>query len=306
MSHILDTLRKRRELLRNLKYNEDKARLGALLEWLDSNAETKLILDKLRVEVDVASLMPSSTGYPRPPKAVTPEEVHAFGLHLMEKCGAGLPLHTLAHKYNIKPSFRTNRVQDYVDEAMTAYVNPFLDYVESDLEQHEEAITAEKVAEFRFGHVLSSDFRKAFRQTGEAFDRIGNFLMSSHAEESWFNVGTMCREAMNTFIRELRGQNLIDVTWPVKQGDTKGILKRLIAGTGCDGQFGDTLAALVDAAWGHAACIVHRTLTTKTEALRAYLWTAMVLAEVFFIIRLPSGNPRSTTNQMSTDAAQPS
>src|SRR4051812_32950008 len=105
MPHVLDEFRTRRELTRNLTHTDDRIRLLGLLEWLESEIQTKPILDTLRRKIDAQTLIPKTTGFPHPPSASTPTEVQAFGLFLLEGCKRpGHGLHTQAHSYNIRPS----------------------------------------------------------------------------------------------------------------------------------------------------------------------------------------------------------
>lgn len=287
MATVLDQFLQRRGLLDGLRFDEDRQRLGATLDWLEAQSETLPILNRLRSAVDAKSLVSEKQGFPRPPRTTTPTEVQAFGLFLMEGCRRGRSLHTLAHAYNIKPSYGASRGQEYVDEAMQRYIIPFIDFVQSELEARGEMTTPEQIMEDRFGLVQSPEFQQRFPRTLAALERIGQFCSSASAEGAWFNVGTSCREALNTFVDELRGHGLIDPTWDSTKGNTKGILKQLVAARVSDGRFGDALTALVTATWDYASSTLHRPATNKPEALRAYLWTALAITEMAQLLKLP-------------------
>ena len=142
-------------------------------------------------------------------------------------------------------------------------------------------LSPEHVLELRFGSVLSPEFARYFPRTTAALDRVGQFCGSAHADGAWFNVGTSCREAFNTFVEELRGHGLVVPDENLKKGDVKGHLRQLLGVSGSSGRHEIALADLVDAAWALVACTLHRSATTKAEALRTYLWTSLVMSEVF-------------------------
>jgi len=102
---------------------------------MESQVEIKPILDGLRRQVDLKKLIPKKTGFPYPPNTNTPVEVQAFGLFLLEECRAGRGLRVSANSYNIKPA-GASRAQDYINQAMTNYIRPFLDYVDQELRTH--------------------------------------------------------------------------------------------------------------------------------------------------------------------------
>jgi len=133
MSDILLEFRKRRELLENLRANEDKQRLTTLLNWMEAQPEINRFSDDLRSKVDPKTLIPKRSGFPRPPNTNSPLEVQAFGLFLMEECRRGHSLHVSGHAYNVKPA-GASRAQHYIDEAVVKYVNPFLDSVVQELQ----------------------------------------------------------------------------------------------------------------------------------------------------------------------------
>jgi hypothetical protein len=90
----------------------------------------------------------------------------------------------------------------------------------------------------------------------------------------------MCREALNSYVAELRVKNIIDPSWNFKEGDTKGLLKHLVTGVAASCRFTSTLVALVDSVWDHTQTILHRPSTTKEQALRVFMWTGLSIAEV--------------------------
>lgn len=46
-----------------------------------------------------------------------------------------------------------------------------------------------------------------------------------------------------------------------------------------DGRFRDTFLDVVDAVWNHAQSLTHRDAATKEDALRASLWTGLLVSE---------------------------
>ncbi|MDB6024477.1 MAG: hypothetical protein JWM68_700 [Verrucomicrobiales bacterium] len=109
----------------------------------------------------------------------------------MDKCKSTTGgLYTWCHQLNIRPRFSTDRAQDYIDEAMATFINPFLDYVKAQLEEHGEATVPEKLADLFSAKVFSPKFYSDFPQTAAAIQRISNFCARQEAEGSWFTAGT--------------------------------------------------------------------------------------------------------------------
>lgn len=122
-------------MLENVGVREITPRLISLLKWMDAQAEIKRILDDLRSNNLLTSLV--NSGDPQryakaAAEAGSPEEVAAVGLAMAELCGAGnriTPLFQIAKQFGVTIRPGSNYVGDYSDAALRRYVEPLLNYV---------------------------------------------------------------------------------------------------------------------------------------------------------------------------------
>ena len=121
-------LTERAEVLTNAKYQDVTGRLTHLLEWMDSQAPIREIMNSLRITGMGAKLI-SEASYQSPPKAHTMDEIAGVGLALIEACrGPGMALFQAASKVGIRAA-GSNSVDDHSNEALHRYILPFLNYV---------------------------------------------------------------------------------------------------------------------------------------------------------------------------------
>ena len=274
MKSIIAEFRERRAHLSTLRYGDDKGRLLDLLKWLEAQPEVNAMLVELRKSTDVNKLV-SPHGFR--PKASTRAEIAAIGLYMMDRTKDGLGLYTTASKIHVSPKHRSGKAQDYIDEAMTCYVNPLLDHVEAGLNDLGESVTIETAANLRFSLLDDPAFQSAFPDTNQALKQIAKDCGQPQDRGSWFQVAASCREALGVFVRELQGQQRLTPAPELKQGDTKGILKQLAKERS---DTSDALIKLIQAVWDYVQSNVHRQAATKQEALRVYLWTGLLISEV--------------------------
>ncbi len=279
MKIVLDEFHKRREHLSTIRYGDDRGRLSDLLVWLEAQPEINRMILELRSAVDVSKLF-SPHGFR--PKASTQDEIAAVGLHLLDMAKNGMSLHGSAIKLGISPTYGGGNAQDYVDETMTCYINPFLDHVETGLENLGDSVTVENVAELRFGLLNDPAFQSAFPATAESLKKIGEYCGQSEDSGSWFHVAASCRETLGTFVRELQSQQRVIPLSELKQGDTKGILKQLVRERA---DVSDALVELIQAVWVYVQSNVHRQAATKSDALRVYLWTGLLISEIWLLVK---------------------
>lgn len=282
MPEILTRLREQMSFLRQLHFTHSAKPIVETLAMLNGDVETKAILDDLRRQVDVGTLV-SKGPFPSPPNVSNLTEKCAVGLHLMEQCqGSNIP--NLVNKYHIRgASMRT--IPDYAKALMDQFIYPLLEYVETRLVEKGSAITPEKATEFSRTKILTPEFGREFPATFEAIGKIAAYNATDHAADAWFTVGIQCREALNTFVGELRAKGLLGPSVDLKAGDTKGWLKRLVAGANPGDRFTDTLTELVASVWNHTQTILHRTSTTKEQALRVFMWSSLAIAEVYSLMQ---------------------
>jgi hypothetical protein len=105
----------RAAVLRNLHFEEATGRLKSFIDWMEAQPVLQNILTALRRKADGPAIMLQGNRH-RPPPANSPEEIASVGLALMETCrnedfAGGCVARGIA------PSYRTNAVQAYVDEA---------------------------------------------------------------------------------------------------------------------------------------------------------------------------------------------
>ena len=279
MKTVLDELRKRREHLSTLRFGDDNGRLSDLLVWLEAQPEINRMIVELRSMVDVSKLF-SLHGFR--PKTSNQEEVTAVGLHLLDKAKGGVNLYISAIQLSIRPQYGSDNAQNYIDEAMACYINPFLDHLETGLENLGDSVTVEDVAELRFGLLNDLAFQSAFPATAESLKKIGEYCGQSEDGGSWFHVAASCREALATFVRELQSQQKVTPAPELKQGDTKGILKQLARERA---DVSDVLLELIQSVWTYVQSNVHRQAATKSDALRVYLWTGLLISEIWLLAK---------------------
>jgi len=241
---------------------------------LEAQPEVNAILVGLRKSTDVSKLI-SPHGFR--PKASTQAEIAAIGLYMIDRTKDGLGLRTTASKIHVNPKHRSRMAQDYIDEAMTCYINPLLDHVEAALNDLGGGVTVESVAHLRFSLFDDPGFETAFPNTNRALNQIAQYCGQPEDHGSWFHVAASCREALGVFVRELQAQQELTPAPELKQGDTKGMLKQLAAERS---DTSDALIRLIQAVWDYVQANVHRQAATRQEALRAYLWTGLLISEV--------------------------
>lgn len=281
MSRIIEQFRERRQFLGRIQYNNDRAPIVDMLDWLESDIETKSILDALRARVPSEPLIPKNQHFRNPPQVSNPDQACLFALFLMEQCkSTNQGLWRVAYQYGIDSRFSSSGVQGNIDAAMERFIGPLLDYIETELVKIIESFSVEQSVDLFSNKVFSLSFRYEFPNTHDAFKKLSQYCASSQADDAWNTVGNMCRDALNTYVQELRAKNLLDPSWDFKAGDTKGLLKQLVATVDTSSRFGSTLQALIGAVWDYTQVILHRPQATKEQALRDFMWTALAIAEI--------------------------
>ena len=278
MRTVLDEFQKRRGHLSTIRFGDEKGRLTDFLDWMEKQPEVAQILAVLRT-IQVENLF-SPHGFR--PRANTQEDVCAIGLYLLDKIKAGVGLHAVAIKHGIRPEFGGSRGQDYVDEAMRSYIDPLCDHIEAALESLGDKISVEDAVQTRFDLLTEAEFGKMFPATNTALKRIAEYCAQPEDTGSWFHVATSCREILGTLVRELQGLGAVTPALELKQGDTKGILKQFVKERS---SASDTLVDLIQAIWSYVQSTVHRQAASKQDAVRAYLWTGLLISEIWMLVR---------------------
>ena len=122
------------------------------------------------------------------------------------------------------------------------------------------------------------------RQAGILIVADHKEMTKTDEDGAWFNIGNLCRETLKAFALELQSISGIPAPEGIKEADVKGILKYLLKQLKGDGRFEETLEKLLVSVWDHAQSVLHRQTSTKSQASRLFLWTALVIYEFAYLI----------------------
>ncbi len=283
MTTILDEFQERRSLLIDVNFEDAGPRLGSLIEWLDGQSIIKTIIEQIRAKTSAEDLL-KDCNFNNPPKASSPDEIAAIGIFLMERCRDGGDLWKLAYSNGINPSYSTNKPQDYSDEAFNRFIEPTLNMIGSKLTELEEGITPEDLIQSRLVSLLSYSFRYSYPETTKILEKISSDLTESDSDQLWSNIGNSCRRALLAFTQELRNNVNVPIPKEFKEGDVKKVTRHILKEEGLTGKYTETLSKLMDALWDHIQTILHRRHSTRSDAERCYLWTALVISEIVNLV----------------------
>jgi len=283
MAELLDEFDRRNSLLSGINYNHANIRISGFLDWLESQPKTRQILDDLRNKISVTNLLKDSTRF-NPPNASTPEEVASVGIFFMEKAREGKEIFHICYNHGVTPSYTTSEVQAYLDELMERFIIPTVDYIRTCLGEITESVKADNLISQTFTQLKTASFGKQYPSTSEYLGKIEKELAKTDENGAWFNIGNLCRETLKAFALEL--QSVLDITalGEIKEADVKGILRYLLKQLKGNGRFEETLERLLVSVWDHAQSVLHRQTTTKSQASRLFLWTALAIYEFAYLI----------------------
>jgi len=286
---VLDELLRRISYLKDIGFEEAPRRYAAFLDWLEGQPTTKEILTRLRKTADIEKIC-KSCGPRHPPAAATPEEIARVGLHFFEYCkedGKNLPGLFLGFGLNSK--WGGSQINGYFASAIDTYIQPFLNFLVHEIGKKDELLSADDVATFRMSMILSSDFGSRFPITSEALAKLSKEFFALDHSENWFNAANSCRELLKRFSRELYAVLKEDIPVGIKAGDVKALVKYVVAKRYPSGRTKDTLGQLINSVWDHTQCLLHNENATKSEAMRIYLWTALLISEIYGLETSDSG-----------------
>lgn len=129
MNTLLDEFQYRRSSLNDMNYGEVNSRLLGFLEWIMSNELTAGIHEEIWDDERVKELLESRDPN-KPPSATTPEDIAMLGLFFIQTASEGNELWSMSGDYGIRPSYKTNSIQDITNEVISRYIEPALDYFE--------------------------------------------------------------------------------------------------------------------------------------------------------------------------------
>lgn len=131
--------------LENADFQVVGGRLAALLDWMESQAEIKQVLNKLR-ETGRGKQLISTASRQRPVQACTNEEIAMVGLEIMEQCrDSKAELFRVALGLGCE-EYGVNSIGAHSDKAIRSYIKPFLNYVLRQLPAEESASGVVQVA----------------------------------------------------------------------------------------------------------------------------------------------------------------
>jgi hypothetical protein len=276
---LSDEFNQRILTLRNVHFDDATGRLIALLEWLESEPVTKALLDELTAKVDVEKLF-KGAGFHRRPRADTRDEIAAVGVQLIRECREHpAPFFKICFALNIRGPYHSGNFQDANDAGLREYVVPFLEYIEGGLMHAAAHYSPDAIANNRVAELLSDPFSKLLPRTAANLNRLAGEFLRPEAEVAWQNVGNSCRQALIEFASEIHETSGFELPPDIEVANVKGLLKHIGGRIFGEGRFRDTLLTLVDAVWNHAQSITHRSAASKEDALRAFLWTGLVISE---------------------------
>ncbi|NQV26949.1 MAG: hypothetical protein HQ518_21575 [Rhodopirellula sp.] len=128
MPDLSDEFEYRLSLVRNLAYDEAQARLAGFYDWLRSEPETLVIVERLENETGAAEILEAGS-HRSPPNASTPEQIAGVGLLLVRQIKDGAAAYDLSERYGITPSFNSAKLQDYFAAVFDRFVAPAFEYI---------------------------------------------------------------------------------------------------------------------------------------------------------------------------------
>jgi hypothetical protein len=282
--NLIDEFKWRLSVLNAAHFDDLSGRLTDILKWLKSQPATKRILDHLENSVDVNTLF-DGAGLRAPPKSNTVEEIATIGFALIEM-SEKRPFAQLCVSYNIRPRSNSRNYGDIADEGLQRYVLPFFDYVATELERQANDFAPAAVIDTKVIALLSSRlFVRDFPETRRHFDSMSREFLRPDSEVEWQNVANSCRQTLIDFLAEIRAVIPIEDVGDTKTGDVKNLARHVIRAAHGSGKFSETLETLIRATWDHVQSVIHRRSTTKEQALRVYVLTAIAVDELAQLVQ---------------------
>jgi hypothetical protein len=274
----LQEVQRRIQFLHSLSFDDASARFDGFLAWMESEPATLRVLTELRQLVDAEKLMEGCNPH-RAPMAKTPEDVARLGLFIFEYCREH-PDHLPGLLFTMGCHDSYHDLDDDFRTALGKFINPFLNYLQTELQAQPAALSLEAAVQFRRDTLLDESFAKFFPGTARLWGNLSKEMTAFTDSENWFNIANSCREVMKQFAQELLLKSSVQRPEALKAGDVKGLVRHMLSTAGLSGRSHDALADLVSAAWDYTQAILHNKDASRAQAVRAYLWTGMVIAEL--------------------------
>lgn len=292
---VHDEVVRRISYLESVSFDDAPPRFEGFLSWLECEPTTLRILTTLRQGTDIDKLTEGGGPYSAP-KVQTPEDVARIGLFIFEYCREhpdNLP--DLLFSLGCHDSSYNNFHVDFTN-AVGKFINPFLRYLQEELREAPATVTLEEVVQFRRDSLLGPAFDSSFPETSRLLRNLSREMTSFTESENWFNIANSCRELLKRFSQELHQVSSLPAPEETKEGDFKGLVRYFLSKQMESGRQQDALVKLTSGAWDYVQSLLHDQNTCRSEAIRAYLWSGMVIAEMFALThtaqQIASGNPR--------------
>ncbi|SRR6266496_1305114 len=273
---LINELRKWRSMLTNVTADNASPRLIAILDWLCKEVATKRIIESLVASVDQSKVFQSN----RQGRIVarTLEERAFAGYALITNCRKH-SFYRWCMQYDVRGPYRSSNINEITRAGITEYVEPFLDYVQSELVAVLSDTTSTSIIETRLSACLEEAIAAHLPTTSELMSKIASEFSRSDSDVHWQNVGNSCREALKSAIRELVEITQLTLPADVHLGNVKRIAE-LITSRSATSDSRGTLSKLTGAVWDHAQTVTHRDAITKEDALRLFVWTTLAISEL--------------------------
>lgn len=284
----LQEVQRRIGFLQGISFDDGPSRFEGFLSWMESEPAILLVLTNLRQSTDLDKLT-EGCGFHSPPKLRTPNDVARVGLFIMEysrENPQNLP--GLLFNLGCHDSSCNNFHVDF-QNALDKYINPFLNYLQEELQSQPSTISLDTVVEYRRKQILDAAFSRAFPETSRLWQNLSKEMTAFTDSENWFNIANSCREVLKAFAQEFQKKSGLTIPDTVKAGDFKGIMRHVLSGNRDRSRERDAIASLATAAWDYVQILLHNKDASRIQAIRGYLWTGMVIAEISTMI-----NPEAT------------
>lgn len=276
-----DELKRRIAYLSGTSFLDAPTRLTGFLNWLETEPTTQSILIRLRGQSDINAIL-QGCGQGIPPKVSEPEDVARVGLFIIERCKENPDTSRLAGLlFNLSCDTSLNNFDFTFEDAIRKYIDPFLRHLQEEVAAIPERLTLDSAVKLRQDAFLSPDFERRFPETSRLLQNLSKEMMGFVESENWFNIANSCRETLKAFCNELQSVLLIQKPDEIKAGDFKGIIRCALSQRMEKSRSRETLQDVACSVWDYLQTLLHNNATTRAEAMRIYLWTGMVISEVF-------------------------
>ncbi len=147
MRRIRDEFDKRVAILNGASADELYHRLTGLITWMQQDHTVNALLEKLKGQVDLKTILSKRPAHPHlPPPASTLEEIAAIGLLVMEQCKSGKSIHTIAWENGLGGT--SSNLNEIAYSVLSKYIEPLLSYIRNSLpEEYDSFVDNNTVSE---------------------------------------------------------------------------------------------------------------------------------------------------------------